>query len=62
MFGMIRSANTGVRTGSRIRRAGFVVIMIPIIGRRIIMGERCAVEDGVPIMKNTPRRIGRESR
>ena len=62
MFGMIGSANTGVRTGSQIRRACSVVIRTLIVGHRIIMVERRAVEDGVPIMKNTPHRIGREYR
>jgi hypothetical protein len=60
MFGMIRSANTGVRTGVQIRRVCSVVIMTLMAGHRIIMVERCVVEDGVPIMKNVPHRIGRE--
>ena len=60
MFGMIEWGNTGVQTGGQIRRAGTVVIMTLIGRHRITMVERCAVTDGVPIMKNAPRRIGRE--
>ena len=62
MSGMIESANTGVCTGGQIRRAGSAAIMTLIVGRRIIMLGRRAVADGVPIMKNAPPRIGRESR
>lgn len=62
MFGMTESANTGVRTGWQIRRAGSAAIMIPIVGRRIIMMGRRVVVDGVTIMKNALLRIGREYR
>ena len=62
MFGMIESANTGVRTGWQIRRAGSAAIMILIVGRRIIMMERRVVVNGIPIMKNAPPRSGREYR
>ena len=62
MFGMIESANTGVRTGRQIRRAGTVVRMTLIIGHRITMMERRVVANGVPIMKNAAPRSGRESR
>jgi len=62
MFGMIGSANTGVRTGGQIQRAGSAVRMTLMIGHRITMLERFVEADGVPIMKNAPPRIGRESR
>lgn len=62
MFGMIESANTGVRTAGQIRHAGTVVRMTLMIGHRITMVERFVEADGVPIMKNAPPRIGRESR
>ena len=60
MFGTIQSANIGVRTGKQIQHVCSAAIMIPIVGRRIMMPGWRAVADGLPIMKNAPPRIVRE--